>query len=387
MTGLRTAHTVADALALPTPAPQNDPSTQRGFSLIELAVGLGATAVVGLLLWGIVPRHMQNKQQSEQAAALAAVEPAVIGFAQRQHRLPCPAADDQGREQCGLTRGRLPWRDLGLDVSLSTLQYGVGSTTLAQAATGFVPNLPPAPTGMSLTGYNPITLSNGLDLCHSLRQLTATGAGATIAGVPYAWAIAHPGANGQFDGDNGSAFDLPGKAQSAIPVYDDAVFALSPAELGARLGCPARLAAAHTAARSAYTSYDLWRATDAFAQFRSFAHQIRQTNVTYAGVTLGLAVVDVANAIGTGITAFAQTLAVSPSTAAIVGDIAGLLIATGAAIGATGAAGYNLATAIIAEQKAQAQKLAAAQEETVAAANRVVAYTRAVGTDQKGLRP
>jgi hypothetical protein len=80
-------------------------------------------------------------------------------------------------------------------------------------------------------------------------------------------------------------------------------------------------------------------------------------------------------------------LAVSPSTAAIVGDIAGLVIATGAAIGATGAAGYNLATAIIAEQKAQAQKLAAAQEETVAAANRVVAYTRAVGTDQKGLRP
>lgn len=364
------------------------PRRQAGFSLLELSIGLGATAVVGLLLWGILPRQQQVQDAAQVQQQMNEVEAAVLGFAQRQFRLPCPAADEQGRESCGgATRGRLPWRDLGLGSGLATLTYGVGTTTLVQATAGFVPTLPPSPSGYTPTGYSAVGLVNGLDLCQALRGLVASGGGASIGGAAYAWAVAHPGRNGQFDGANTAGFDLPGKPQSVAPVYDDTVAAHAPAELAARLGCAQRLSHAQGAARAAYASYDMWRLTDEFSQFRAFAHQVRQTNVTYAGVNLAFAVVDIANAVATGLTALAMTLAVGPTTGAIVADVAALTIATGAAVGAAGAAGYTLATSIIAEQKANAQKIAAAQELTEAAGRYLISYTQAVSVDQKGLRP
>jgi hypothetical protein len=362
---------------------------QRGFSLLEVSIGLGATAAVGLLLWGILPRQQQVQDEARLQQQISEVEVAVLGFAQRQFRLPCPASDELGREDCsaGATRGRVPWRDLGLDASAAVMNYGVGASTLMQVTAGFVPNLPPQPAGYAAGGYTPVTLINGLDLCQALRGQIAAGGGASIVGAPYAWAAAHPGRNGLFDGANAAGFDMPGKAQSVTPAYDDAVAAQSPAEVAARLGCVQRVAQAQGVTRAAYASYDLWRLTDEFSQFRAYAHQVRQTNVTYAGVNLAFAVVDIANAVATGLTAFAMTLALSPTTAGVVADIAALTIATGAAIGAAGAAGYSLATSIIAEQKADAQKQAAAQEATFAAGRYLVSYTQAVSVDQKGLRP
>lgn len=363
--------------------------TQQGFSLLEVSIGLAATGVVGLLLWGILPRQQQVQDQAQLQQQVAEVEVALLGFAQRQFRLPCPASDAQGRENCagGATRGFLPWRDLGLRADLAVLNYGVGASTLTQSMAGFVPNLPPAPVGYAAAGYSSVGLLNGLDLCQSLRGQVAAGGGAAIDGAAYAWAVAHPGRNGQFDGANTAGFDVPGKAQSVSPVYDDAVAAQSPAELSARLGCVQRLAQAQGAARAAYASYDLWRLTDEFSQFRSYAHRVRQTNVTYAGVNLAFAIVDIANAVATGMTAYAMTLAVGPSTAAVAADIVALTLATGAAVGAAGAAGYTLATSIIAEQKANAQKQAAAQETVAAAGRYLVSYSQAVAVDQKGLRP
>lgn len=362
---------------------------EAGFSLLEVGIGLAATAVVGMLLWGVLPRQQQGRDEAQLAQQLRDVESAVMGFAQRESRLPCPASDASGRENCGAgaSLGLLPWRDLGLAAELGGLRYGVGTTALMQANAGFVPNLPPSPAGYVAGGYVPTTLVNGLDLCQTLRGVTASGGGASIAGAPYAWAVAHPGRNGQFDGANTAGFDLPGKAQSVSPAYDDTVAALAPAELAARLGCVQRLAQAQSMARASYASYDMWRLTDEFYQFRMYAHRVRQTNVTYAGVNLAFAIVDIANAVATGLTALAMTLAAGAGSGAIAGDIVALTLATGAAVGAAGAAGYTLATSIIAEQKANAQQQAAGQEVTQAAARYLVTYTQAVATDQKGLRP
>jgi hypothetical protein len=257
---------------------------------------------------------------------------------------------------------------------------------LAQTSTAFVPNLPPAPAGVT-AAYDPLTLSNGLDLCQTLRGVVANSSAAQIAGVPYAWAVAHPGPNGQFDGDNASGFALPGTPQSAVPVYDDTVLAQSPAELAARLACPQRLAEAQVAARSAYAAYDMWRNVDAFAQFRAFAHGVRQTNVSYAAANLALAVIGIANSVATGVTAAAISAAAGAGSGGALSSIASLAISTGAAVGAAGAAGYSLAQAILAEIKAGRQKDAAALEEVQAAADYVQAYTAAISADQKGLRP
>ena len=362
---------------------------ERGFSLLEVGIGLAATAVVGMLLWGVLPRQQQGREEAQLAQQVSDVEAAVIGFAQRENRLPCPASDALGRENCGAGTplGLLPWRDLGLGAELGVLRYGVGTTTLMQANASFVPNLPPSPAGYVAGGYVPTTLVNGLDLCQTLRGVIASGGGASIAGAPYAWAVAHPGRNGQFDGANTAGFDVPGKAQAVSPAYDDTVAAHAPAELAARLGCVQRLAQAQSMARASYASYDMWRLTDEFYQFRVYAHRVRQTNVTYAGVNLGFAIVDIANAVATGMTGFAMTLAGGPGSAAVAGDLIAITASVGAAIGAAGAAGYSLATAIIAEQKANAQQQAAGQEVTQAAARFLVTYNQAVSTDQKGLRP
>lgn len=362
---------------------------ERGFSLLEVGIGLAATAVVGMLLWGVLPRQQQGREEAQLAQQVRDIEAAVTGFAQRENRLPCPASDALGRENCGAGTplGLLPWRDLGLGAELGALRYGLGSTTLMQASASFVPNLPPSPAGYAAGGYVPTALVNGLDLCQTLRGVTASGGGASIAGAPYAWAVAHPGRNGQFDGANTAGFDLPGKPQSVSPAYDDTVAAHAPAELAARLGCVQRLAQAQSMARASYASYDMWRLTDEFHQFRVYAHRVRQTNVTYAGVNLGFAIVDIANAVATGLTALAMTLAAGAGSGAVAADIVGLTIAAGAAVGAAGAAGYTLATSIIAEQKANAQQQAAGAEVTQAAARYLLTYTQAVATDQKGLRP
>lgn len=362
---------------------------ETGFSLLEVGIGLAATAVVGLLLWNVLPRQQQGREEAQLSQQVGEVEAALMGFAQRENRLPCPASDASGRENCGAGTplGLLPWRDLGLAAEMGVLRYGVGTTALMQANAGFVPNLPPSPAGYVAGGYVPTTLVNGLDLCQTLRGVTASGGGASIAGAPYAWAVAHPGRNGQFDGANTAGFDLPGKAQSVSPAYDDTVAAHAPAELAARLGCVQRLAQAQSMARASYASYDMWRLTDEFHQFRVYAHRVRQTNVTYAGVNLAFAVVDIANAVATGLTALAMTLAAGAGSGAVAADIVALTIATGAAVGAAGAAGYTLATSIIAEQKANAQQQAAGQEVTQAAARYLLTYTQAVATDQKGLRP
>lgn len=364
-------------------------SGQRGFSLLEVGIGLAATAVVGLLLWGVLPRQHSQQTESQLQRQMDSVDAALLGFAQRQFRLPCPATDFQGRESCdGATvTGRLPWRDLGLSSDAAVLRYGVGSPTLLQAQASFIPNLPPAPLGYSVTGYSNITLVNGLDLCQTLRGQVAFAGGASIEGAQFVWAVAHPGSNGSFDGANVTGFDLPGKPHSVVPAYDDFVRAYSSAEMSSRLGCVQRLAQAQTSARAAYASYDMFELTEQFSRFRAYAYDVRKTNVSFAGANLALAIVDIANAVATQLTGAAITSSAGAGSASSAVATAKLLVPIGVAVAAAGAAGYSLASAIIAREKAGAQKEAAEKEVTAAGARYLLSYTKAVAADQKGLRP
>ncbi len=364
---------------------------QRGVSLIEMSVGMAASALIGLAVWGLYPKAKQVAAGDAALLTALQAQAALDGFIQRQFRLPCPDTDGDGRENCTTPSavGSLPWRDLGLSADAAVLRYGVNSVSLLIAGTSYVPNLPLAPlgpTGNVLVAYDALANLNGLDLCQQLRQLAAGGGGQTAGGVPYAYALVHPGANRVFDGTNGTAsFALPGQPHQADPVYDDSVWAVGVAELSGTLNCPQRLADAQVAARSAYASYDIWRNAEQFYAFRSFAHQVRQTNVVYAGVNVAIATLDIINAVATGVTAAAITAALPE--ASIATDIIALGLATTAAVAATGAAGYSLVTAIIAEIKANEQKQAAQTELNRAAAAYLLGYSDAVTADQKGLRP
>jgi len=100
---------------------------QRGFTLVEISVALlalGLVLLAAVVFWQqsarqrVAVRQMEVQDQSRDA---------VLGFVQAHHRLPCPAADTAGAEDCALGQvGYLPWRTLGLPrPEAGQLRYGV----------------------------------------------------------------------------------------------------------------------------------------------------------------------------------------------------------------------------------------------------------------------
>jgi prepilin-type N-terminal cleavage/methylation domain-containing protein len=117
---------------------------QQGFTLIEMAVVL---AVIGLLVGGslIALAPVLDKAHTTQTnVALDQIENALVLFAIRNNRLPCPAdgsltntnasygVENGGATlpnnggQCGVTVANsvIPWKTLGLDESYSTDGWG-----------------------------------------------------------------------------------------------------------------------------------------------------------------------------------------------------------------------------------------------------------------------
>jgi len=99
----------------------NAPRSQRGFSLIELAVVL---VIIGLLVGGGIAALTSATEQTRRIDAerqLLHVRDALYGYAMSRGRLPCPDTDDppDGEENengtdCSARGGVLPWVDLGL---------------------------------------------------------------------------------------------------------------------------------------------------------------------------------------------------------------------------------------------------------------------------------
>ncbi len=358
-----------------------------GFSLLELTLALAITGVVGLAAWQLLPASRTVAAGDTVLQQLRTAQEAVEGFALARHRLPCPAAaGGDGQEQCGTARiGELPWRTLGLPRGSSALRYGAyrtASVDLLVASNTYVPFLPVVP--VLPTGYVAIQV-NGLDLCQSLRTAGASPAvspnGLDAGGVPVAYALAHPGANRQFDGDNvGAGFALPGLASAEG--FDDRTAATGLGELSTRLNCPTRIAEASASARSAFAAYDLDRDADMFLTFRNFAYQVRITNRKLAESSVALATADLAIAVGAGKAAISLA---ANSGGAGAATIAAAYIGVAAATGALAAAVVSVVTANAAESLADRQAQSASRLRTQSALDYQAAFAAAATADRKGL--
>lgn len=110
----------------------------RGFTLIEVAI---VTLVLTLLLGGLLiplAAQVDQRRYAETNRTLAEIKQALIGFAQVNGRLPCPAKSDGTEQVAGcdtVYEGVLPWVTLNVpmtDAWGQTFRYAV-SRELAKA--------------------------------------------------------------------------------------------------------------------------------------------------------------------------------------------------------------------------------------------------------------
>lgn len=357
----------------------------RGFSLIEMTVVLAITGALGLAAWKLLPALRPAAEGNRTQLILSEARQAVEGYVLRAHRLPCPDTDGDGLENCTATSvvGSLPYRTLGLSSS-QALRYGVyrnanlmtaQDADLAVVKDRLIPLLPP--TGFSME-------QNGLDFCWGLRNAAAAPSGLVAGSVPVAYAIAHSGADGVFNGANATAtgFEAPGQPLSSA--YDDQVVATGLSELSGRLACPARLGEVQGAARAAYSAYDIDRSAGMYQEFRTFAVPVREANVALAATNLALSILDVANATATGITSVALT-GVTAGVGA--GSIAAAALGIAASAAAMVAATASTVTAGLALDKAKKQKTAAEAFKAKTTILAVEAMTAALAADKRGISP
>lgn len=393
------------------------PNRQTGLSMVELAVVMVVVGILGIMIWRWMETTRQPEQRSAILAQLAEAQAAVEGFVLARHRLPCAAADEGGHEACGNTTTAvfLPWRDLGLSSRFRALHYGVnrgGGLDLAVLPPAMiapdlhaslnidygaeVPSIADARVSAALAAArNRRDTVNGLDWCRVSRKLAASPgaagvleAGNSSASIPVAYVLAHPGQNRIFEGQNvigaaGWRFDFPGRVQSVD--YDDVVLAVGPAELSARMGCPARLEGMLAAAQAAYTAYDNARAVQKYWLLREFDVTQAESAVTGAESGLALAALNAALA-GASL---ARSIASASNTEGIT--IFGIALATASTVLAATElvlAGIDLQSSI--------ESLADAKDKRDAAQNYLTqqvyaAFAQALETavllDQKGLNP
>lgn len=143
------------------------PRSMSGFSLVEMTVVL---IIVSLLLGGLfLPLTAQQDahQTGEADRQLSEVRDALVGYAQINGRLPCPALSaTDGREnrdavtrQCATLFGFVPWVELGVratDPWSRLLRYRVSSEFVQSGIAGSFPSLTTASAAqLKIQGHNP----------------------------------------------------------------------------------------------------------------------------------------------------------------------------------------------------------------------------------------
>jgi prepilin-type N-terminal cleavage/methylation domain-containing protein len=198
-------------------------SRSKGFSLVELAV---AVAIVALLLAGaLIPlsTQIEVRNVADTRRSMESIREAIIGFAQANGRLPCPAngtvaagAAGAGTEQvsgsaCSAAFGTVPWATLGVpetDNWSRRFSYWVSpvfSDAISSNTFGCAPTPIPTQSSFALCSLGTLTVNTRKESDHSV-----TAVGLVLPAV----IISH--------GKNGfGAYTPSGGARLAVPAGTD----------------------------------------------------------------------------------------------------------------------------------------------------------------------
>lgn len=356
----------------------------RGFTFMEMALTLFSVGFLLSAVPGLLSKGSEVMGSAPGATPVEAAEFSLDGFLLMNNRLPCPSTTPtSGTENCGITKGFVPYRTLGLPKSVTNseghaLVYGIlandtDNNHLGKLTAKYTPQYlvstnnywEAAPTSSS----NQI---NGLDFCAKLRSQAALPLDAALLNIRHwsdrtnavkmtnvAWVLVDPGSRNAdgttgayplFDGSNapsvsGQSFESPSRVQSET--YDDKVRAGTLTQMFGKLRCQELLASVSAAAREADFANDNWRVRKYLYDFRSYELEVRKQKEVQANNTEYLAIANVAaNATATvlslgiayagpaGATAIATAAApflvsLAASAAALVGAESGVTFAEG----------------------------------------------------------
>jgi len=363
--------------------------SQQGFSLLELTLVLVILGLLGMTLWKLMPKILSLPSvQALLSTDLDRSENALLGHIYIHGRLPCPAAEPGGTENCTQgASGWLPERTLGLTLE-QPMHYRVssGPASLMQQQNLFKP---------ALLEHTPSSPGNGLDFCRALQQLHAaadaapltTGTGSDRR--PVAYALIDAGQDADGDGDPLDGYNsetsrvMP--AQTALTAdYDDRQRVAGPLELYGRLQCHSHLARIQSAVLAANAAYDSERLAQAYVDFREFSRMVREYNVEVAEVGVHIATADLVIASAAQVSAIALVVIYNGEGASIIAKAA---IQVASASAALVSASKRLSEAedelLLAEEQyyASLEYLDYMEERNKQARDAVLAY------DRKGIKP
>ncbi|BCN94303.1 prepilin-type N-terminal cleavage/methylation domain-containing protein [Thiomicrorhabdus immobilis] len=246
-------------------------ATQTGYSLIELSVAVMIIGFVVTIIAELYPKISDSSAKQVSLNQSERLEQTILGFVFATGRLPCPASNMTGVENCTLEKGELPYRTLGLATPIRNqagiaLRYAVFDKSLTGSSDIALTELKDRYEAFIATDDNSVNIRpvaqktilnvgnpNGLDMCHALLNGTKTsndttklhtGTGANFKHVAY---LIHDlglqdadNLNGLFDGSNTvTATDLQFNQPTDIASLnnDDRVYVKSFSQLWDDLGC------------------------------------------------------------------------------------------------------------------------------------------------------
>jgi type II secretory pathway pseudopilin PulG len=380
-----------------------------------------ALVVLGLVGVAFVAWWRTSGQQKVAAAerdAMVQAQQATLGFVHANYRLPCPAADDSGLENCGTATnprqvGLLPWRTLQIPAAASAhMRYGVYrvpqnnkwlDTDLAVVADRMRPLAtdPASDADIQTIDERFLGAANLPDLCLSLSLASEASAradglavrDATAAAAvrrPMAYVIAAPGLldsdgdGDRLDGLNRSASDTDPTFEAAnrptSATYDDRVTAMAFDTLFGQLQCGQALSAIqHSHANAAVAASAMRRAISDYKYQLEVEALLAGANLASATAGVALAAAGLANAV-------AALANATTFTVISYGSAAGLLAAATAAVAVSTAAvaasvpPLALAVAITVESAKRVDQAKAMMEPSAELARDVAKHFQAADT-------
>lgn len=345
--------------------------SQRGFSLVEVAVSLVALGLVTVLLVHFLGVATRERQEVRSTDLLQRADDALLAYVMINSRLPCPAIDGGGEEDCSAGQvGRLPYKTLGLpDAGARRIRYGVlrrpDVDLRLDADLGrsqpFDRYYPLKVFGDAATTF-PLGVSNGLDFCWALRNaqlktadakylhVTSADTSSGIAHVAYAMALPRSGEGfGGEQVDDAPSFDAPRRPASA-DVHDH-VLAVDVDQLWTRMHCGDNLATSEFAHFNAAATITLMHKS-----FKDYKDQLEvskkmaDANVLSGAAAVAGGVAAVADAAGGVADTVAEGLA---STGVVTYRVALAATAVAAAVAVTITAGVMTGYAATAADSAE----------------------------------